>query len=637
MRFFKKGNSVEASIVVNDGDDNHSIASCDPEDADVGSKSDSDVSNSNGTSTGNDQQSTSSGSSSELARAETRAVNRSKLIVFAVIMIAAGAIAGLFYYFLNQEEIVKFHHDFHNLAVEVAELVHFEAAAMFSAVDAFATDISSFGDTMTKMNNGTTQWPNVTIPDFEYRGSEYNYLSKALQTSWVPLVKDEGIETWEAYADANQGWLAESLRVRKEIAAELQTERHLLEGVEDPKIFPHMWRFTPGTTVAENVRQVVPHNSGVDFGPGAHGPIWQQVPAPYEPSIIQFDTLTHEVFQRIYHGMWETAMPVLSEVVKDLDFLYDGAVEDDATHPHSVLLSPVYPDPQAGIRHGKNDLIGMMMVVLSWDKYFVNLLVEGTNGIVMVLHDTCGDHFTYQLNGPEALFLGEGDLHDPAYTYLEYDTEFAPFLKHNFSDTHEHCEYDLRFFPSAEFEGHYRTSKPAIYTGIVLCVFLVTAVVFLLYDYFVQYRQNKVMATAKRTNAIVSSLFPKNVRDRIMEDAKAQAEAEMNGNKGGGFKMGVGNRTKLKEFLDEDLGETGAESKQYDSKPIADLFTDCTILFADLVGFTAWSSVREPAQVFTLLETIFAGFDAIASRRRVFKVETVGDCYVAVTGLPGKF
>ena len=50
----------------------------------------------------------------------------------------------------------------------------------------------------------------------------------------------------------------------------------------------------------------------------------------------------------------------------------------------------------------------------------------------------------------------------------------------------------------------------------------------------------------------------------------------------------------------------------------------------DLVGFTSWSSVREPSQVFTLLETVYNSFDAVAKRRQVFKVETVGDCYVAV-------
>jgi class 3 adenylate cyclase len=45
-------------------------------------------------------------------------------------------------------------------------------------------------------------------------------------------------------------------------------------------------------------------------------------------------------------------------------------------------------------------------------------------------------------------------------------------------------------------------------------------------------------------------------------------------------------------------------------------------------------STREPSQVFVLLETIYKAFDEIAKRRGVFKVETVGDCYVAVTGLP---
>jgi class 3 adenylate cyclase len=39
-------------------------------------------------------------------------------------------------------------------------------------------------------------------------------------------------------------------------------------------------------------------------------------------------------------------------------------------------------------------------------------------------------------------------------------------------------------------------------------------------------------------------------------------------------------------------------------------------------------------KVFTLLEQIYGSFDSLAKRRGVFKVETIGDCYVAVTGLP---
>jgi hypothetical protein len=41
----------------------------------------------------------------------------------------------------------------------------------------------------------------------------------------------------------------------------------------------------------------------------------------------------------------------------------------------------------------------------------------GVNGMVVVLHSTC-DHYTYQLDGPEAIFLGEGDLHDTSYDYM---------------------------------------------------------------------------------------------------------------------------------------------------------------------------------------------------------------------------
>ena len=88
----------------------------------------------------------------------------------------------------------------------------------------------------------------------------------------------------------------------------------------------------------------------------------------------------------------------------------------------------------------------------------------------------------------------------------------------------------------------------------------------------------------------------------------------------------------IKEAHDGDMLQT--ISNPGTSKPMADLYLNTTIIFADVVGFTAWSSVREPSQVFSLLETIYGAFDDIAKQRKVFKVETVGDCYVAVSGLP---
>jgi Adenylate and Guanylate cyclase catalytic domain len=65
----------------------------------------------------------------------------------------------------------------------------------------------------------------------------------------------------------------------------------------------------------------------------------------------------------------------------------------------------------------------------------------------------------------------------------------------------------------------------------------------------------------------------------------------------------------------------------YDTKPIADVFPSATVIFGDLVGFTAWSSVRQPTEVFILLETLYNAFDQTARKGGIFKVETIGDCY----------
>ena len=98
---------------------------------------------------------------------------------------------------------------------------------------------------------------------------------------------------------------------------------------------------------------------------------------------------------------------------------------------------------------------------------------------------------------------------------------------------------------------------------------------------------------------VVASLFPKGVQDEVLRGAYVTSRGTpANGN------------------------------------VIASFFPETTIMFADIAGFTAWSSTREPEQVFRLLETVYGAIDEIALRRGIFKVETVGDCYVAVCGCP---
>ncbi|KAL7556532.1 hypothetical protein ACA910_018274 [Epithemia clementina (nom. ined.)] len=142
---------------------------------------------------------------------------------------------------------------------------------------------------------------------------------------------------------------------------------------------------------------------------------------------------------------------------------------------------------------------------------------------------------------------------------------------------------------------------------------------FLAYDRFQRKRNTKIVANAAKSNALVSSLFLSNIRDRLLQPVSTTKNTMPRSNMG-----------KLQFFLDGSDSEAGSG----EDKPIADLFLETTIMFADITDFTAWSSMREPSQVFTLLENVFSALDRLAHKRRVFKVETVRDCYVAVAGLP---
>jgi adenylate cyclase len=67
---------------------------------------------------------------------------------------------------------------------------------------------------------------------------------------------------------------------------------------------------------------------------------------------------------------------------------------------------------------------------------------------------------------------------------------------------------------------------------------------------------------------------------------------------------------------------------------IADRFEGVSVLFADLVGFTAHSARIRPALLVEYLNRLFSEFDALARELGVEKIKTIGDAYMAVAGLP---
>ena len=67
---------------------------------------------------------------------------------------------------------------------------------------------------------------------------------------------------------------------------------------------------------------------------------------------------------------------------------------------------------------------------------------------------------------------------------------------------------------------------------------------------------------------------------------------------------------------------------------IADSFGQVTVLFGDIVGFTAMSSKMSAGVVVDMLDGLFSRFDQAAKELAIEKIKTIGDCYMAVSGLP---
>lgn len=291
----------------------------------------------------------------------------------------------------------------------------------------------------------------------------------------------------------------------------------------------------------------------------------------------------------------------------------DHSAHDVLGGPAVNLWYPVFSDLQSD-----GTEVAILSITTRWDSFLLPNLPATPTGLVVVVSSTCDQVFTFEITGEEVLYLGPGDHHEA--TFDSYNRHFylaaEGSIFTNISLSESFCPYKATVYPSTKMRKEFEADIPVVFALCVASIFLFTILVFVFYDYLVERRQKFLAEKAEKSDAIVSALFPQFVRERLFDNKSNRME------------------TSIRHLSVKANSVVMDEQNRIGSAPIADLFINSTVMFGDIAGFTAWSSSRQPVDVFVLLETLYGAFDVLAKSMQVFKVETIGDCYVAVTGLP---
>jgi len=96
--------------------------------------------------------------------------------------------------------------------------------------------------------------------------------------------------------------------------------------------------------------------------------------------------------------------------------------------------------------------------------------------------------------------------------------------------------------------------------------------------------------------------------------------------------MALGERQR--ELLESVMPDEVVQRLMNGEENIADSFDDASVMFLDLVSFTDLSSNVPPAHLIHLLNAVFSTCDDVVNTHGLTKIKTIGDSYLAVSGLP---
>lgn len=599
-----------------------------------------------------------------------RYISASRCIFFSILVLSALLCAVVSYALYEIEEKENFKRSFESQSEELALYTNHNIDNVFATFEGLSTATTSLVKEAWISSNLQTPAGFVDIPDIKYQLGQARETTNALAIVYAPKVMNDDYDAWVEYSESHKNWIPLNqpggpVKITPEIPSFIwqwedepdfatsnsmdatntsesdsasinsRSLRSNMDGLQRPHDcsgdYLHRRQLQEDAKATDDkMEQMDDHADASEIQVASplnetyYTPVWQMVPVPVinethrDVPIINYNLMDRRVFNKAANFLSFSKTPVFLDVCDQSAWF---GIEEHKEIIQTVVTVPIFRDFQDDA-----PIAGFVAATIPWAEFFENNMNKDSDEIIVVMENTCDEIFSVSVSGPYIEMLGEEDLHDPNYDDMAIEVPFAQAYNRKVEREDykgDICIYTMTMYPTASYEASFKSNRPWITSLLVVLVFVFTSLAFILFDCLVTRRQTKLLKTALRQSAIVNSLFPKMVQKKLMEqvDVKLEAKAE---------KKSI--KRNLVTFLDDSRELSIREP--LDTKPIADLFPNTTIMFADIAGFTAWSSTREPEAVFTLLETIYRAFDEIAKKRRVFKVEVVGDCYVAVCGLP---
>jgi hypothetical protein len=328
------------------------------------------------------------------------------------------------------------------------------------------------------------------VPDYAVRLAKLRSLSKAVLVSQYHFVAGDERTEWEAYSVANDGWVADGIEMQK-----------IDENFE-------------GKIVTDFLPRGEIHDSADPYdAPGPYLPKWQHAPvvpiyAPYNWDAMTFPSLVNSL--DVVMGDRKIAISDVTNIpypndaeskrqaIGNNDFIKDYVGEgEDETEPFSDIYFPILEYAADFVTIPKNEsaydlgrFVGVFAMTFYWRDLIKEILPTDSDGIIVVFENECEQTFTYQINGPETVYLGRGDLHEIEYDYLVNASPLIELDAFSLSDrsytglslSDKGCQYIVRVYPSRAMEGDYTTTDPVIFMVIAIVIFAFTSMVFVCYD-----------------------------------------------------------------------------------------------------------------------------------------------------------